>query len=39
MNSYNLSQGLILTWDEEETIEIFNKKISVLPIWKWMLLD
>nr|MBP7472464.1 hypothetical protein [Prevotella sp.] len=26
----------ILTMDEEETIEVKDKKIRVIPVWKWM---
>lgn len=27
----------ILTMDEEDTIEVKDKKIRVIPVWKWML--
>src|SRR6185437_3613016 len=41
MNTYNLSQGLILTFDEEgaEKIQQEGKhfQITILPIWKWLL--
>jgi predicted AAA+ superfamily ATPase len=41
MNAYNLSQGLILTFDEEgtETVQQEGKQfqITILPIWKWLL--
>ena len=30
-------QLLIITWDEEETIVKEEKKITVVPIWKWLL--
>jgi uncharacterized protein len=37
LNQYNLSQGFILTTDQEEIIHQKGKKIIVLPIWKWLL--
>ncbi|ETA67869.1 putative ATPase (AAA+ superfamily) [Methanolobus tindarius DSM 2278] len=37
LETYNLSEGLILTDDTEDKIEIDEKKITVKPIWKWML--
>jgi len=38
MESYNLSNGLILTYDQElEDIKIGKRKIRILPVWKWVL--
>lgn len=37
MDKYNLSNGLILTSDDEDEIKIENKTITVKPIWKWLL--
>jgi uncharacterized protein len=37
LNSYNLKEGLLLTYDEEEEVTIKNKKISILPVWKWLI--
>lgn len=37
MNAYELKEGLILTENEEETLEVDGRKIHVLPIWKWLL--
>jgi hypothetical protein len=37
LETYNLSEGLILTDDTEDKMEIDGKKITVKPIWKWML--
>ncbi len=37
MEIYQLSNGLILTEDEEETIIIKEKTITILPLWKWLL--
>lgn len=37
MKIYGLNKGLILTEDEEYNIEIDDVKISVQPVWKWLL--
>jgi predicted AAA+ superfamily ATPase len=37
LEAYNLSEGLILTDDTEDSIEMDGKQITVKPIWKWML--
>ena len=37
MNKFKLKKGLILTYDQEEEIEQGNKKIKVMPVWKWFL--
>lgn len=37
MKAYKLKEGLILTDDTEDEIEIEGKKIFVRPIWKWLL--
>nr|WP_321496800.1 ATP-binding protein [uncultured Methanolobus sp.] len=37
LETYNLSEGLILTDDTEDKIEIDDKQIIVKPVWKWML--
>jgi len=37
LNKYNLNQGLLLTFDQENIIKIDNKKIILMPVWKWML--
>ncbi|MCQ2974572.1 MAG: ATP-binding protein [Bacteroidales bacterium] len=29
----------IITYDEEKTIEINNKQIEIIPIWKWLLIN
>lgn len=34
---YPLKQAIIITYDEEETIEESNLTIEVIPIWKWLL--
>lgn len=38
MEIYNLQEGLILTMDTQDELEISNKKITIIPVWKWMLM-
>lgn len=33
----NLAEGLLLTMDEEDTVEYKGYKIIIKPVWKWML--
>jgi len=37
MNCYNLNKGIILTDSDEKTINIDEKEIIVLPVWKWLM--
>lgn len=37
MKVYDLQEGLILTENEQDTLEISDFRISVVPIWKWLL--
>jgi len=37
MDELKMKEGLILTADHEETLEIGNKIINVLPVYKWLL--
>ena len=37
MTTYKLQEGLILTDDEEETIQEEGITIQVRPVWKWLL--
>ena len=37
IETYNLQEGLILTESDEEEFTVKDKKINVLPVWKWML--
>jgi predicted AAA+ superfamily ATPase len=37
METFQLSQGMILTLEQEEEIMSGDKLIRVLPVWKWML--
>jgi predicted AAA+ superfamily ATPase len=36
MSAYNLQEGLILTENEQATIEVNGLIISIIPIWKWL---
>lgn len=36
---YNIKQALIITRDEEDTINSNNLKIQVIPIYKWLLFN
>ncbi len=31
------SKLFVITMDEEETIELDDLKIEVIPVWKWLL--
>jgi len=37
MHAHNVDSGLLLTYDQEETIQDENKMITVLPVWQWLL--
>jgi uncharacterized protein len=37
MKTYDLQEGIILTENENETIVMGESRISVIPIWKWLL--
>ena len=37
MNTYKLQSGLIITDDSEEEIIENDKKITIIPAWKWLL--
>jgi predicted AAA+ superfamily ATPase len=37
MNEYNLEQGLILTNDYSEIINLNSAVIEIMPVWRWML--
>ena len=38
MNVYNLNEGWIITNNDEETIEINNCTIKIIPAWKYLLM-
>ncbi|MBD3163627.1 AAA family ATPase [Candidatus Woesearchaeota archaeon] len=37
IKSYQLKQGSILTYNEEDELEIDGKRIFIKPVWKWLL--
>ena len=37
MSTYKLQEGLILTENEQERVEVDGFLITVMPIWKWLL--
>ena len=37
LDTFGMQEGLILTEDEEDSIDINNYKITVQPAWKWLL--
>lgn len=39
MRAYDLREGIILTENEHDTIEMDGFQISVIPIWKWLLVQ
>ncbi len=36
MDTYQLSEGIIITSSHEEVVEYEKKKIYILPAWKWL---
>jgi predicted AAA+ superfamily ATPase len=39
MTEFSLSEGYILTLEEEETIQENGSAIHVMPVWRWCLKD
>lgn len=37
MEKFKLKDGLILTHEQEEEINLNHKKIKVMPVWKWLI--
>jgi uncharacterized protein len=37
LREYKLKEGLILTLDKEEDLLVEDKKITIKPVWKWLL--
>lgn len=37
LKEYKLKEGLILTLDKEEEFVLEDKKITIKPVWKWLL--
>jgi hypothetical protein len=37
MNELKLKEGLILTYSQEDKLEVEGKRIIIKPVWKWLL--
>lgn len=37
LKKYKLREGVIITEDQEDTIIIDGKKLTVIPIWRWLI--
>jgi len=37
LTHHSLTEGLILTYDQEDEFVVDGKKIKVIPVWKWLL--
>lgn len=37
LNNLKQKEGLILTYDQEDKLEINKNRINVMPVWKWLL--
>ena len=37
LNQFDLKEGLVLTYDQEDDLIKENKKIRILPLWKWQI--
>lgn len=37
LEEFKLKKGIILTFDQLEEINVKDKKIKVIPVWKWLL--
>ena len=37
LKEFNLHEGLILTYDQEDEFSIEGKKVFVKPAWRWLL--
>jgi hypothetical protein len=39
MKQFNLDKGTIITWEKEASKRIGDKKIDIVPFWKWSLIS
>jgi uncharacterized protein len=37
MDKFNLKEGIILTYNQEDNFNLEGKKINVIPVWKWII--
>ncbi len=35
IETFDLPEGLILTFDQQDTLKIGNKRVRVVPVWRW----
>jgi hypothetical protein len=36
MGKFGLDKGFILTYNQEDEIDVEGKRVIIKPIWKWM---
>ena len=36
LDAFNLNSGLILTYNQEDKIDVNRKNINIMPVWKWL---
>jgi predicted AAA+ superfamily ATPase len=36
LKKFNLKEGLILTYNQEDNFRLKDKNIKVIPVWKWL---
>jgi len=36
LETFNLSEGLILTFNQQDTIKNQEKNIKITPVWQWL---
>ncbi len=39
LKEFNLKEGLILTYNQEDEFRFENKRIILIPVWKWLLIQ
>ncbi|MBU0591043.1 ATP-binding protein [Candidatus Micrarchaeota archaeon] len=39
LQKFDLSKGLILTYDQDDVLKLSGKTITIKPVWKWVLGD
>ncbi|MEW5896622.1 MAG: ATP-binding protein [Nanoarchaeota archaeon] len=39
MDYFKLKEGIMLTYEQEDKLTIKNKKIKIVPVWKWLLFN
>jgi hypothetical protein len=36
LEAFNLTEGLILTFNQQDTLKIGEKHINFVPAWRWL---